>query len=92
MFGDATGHEEVNAVPHDNSVFHSMLKLVPWDAFEAAIEQRATRVRPRGFSDKSHLTAMLYAQFSAASSLREIEVGLRSHAVECAGQGVLFLT
>jgi Domain of unknown function (DUF4372) len=79
-FGDATGHEEINAVPHDNSVFHSMLNLVPWDAFEAAIEQRATRVRPRGFSDKSHLTAMLYAQFSGASSLREIEAGLQSHA------------
>jgi hypothetical protein len=79
-FRDVTGHEEVNAVPHDNIVFHSMLKLVPWDAFDAAVEQHATRVHPRGFSDKSHLVAMLYAQFAGASSLREIEAGLQSHA------------
>ena len=57
-----------------------MLKLVPWDAFDAAVEQHATRVRARGFSDKSHLVAMLYTQFAGASSLREIEAGLRSHA------------
>ena len=79
-FADVTGHEEVNVVPHDNSVFHSMLQLVPWDAFQTAVEHHATRVRPRSFSDKSHLTAMLYAQFSGASSLREIEAGLQSHA------------
>ncbi len=67
-------------MPHDNSVFHSMLKLVPWDAFDGAVERHATRVRARGFSDKSHLVAMLYAQFAGASSLREIEAGLHSHA------------
>jgi IS4 transposase len=79
-FGDVTGHEEVNAVPHDNSVFHSMLRLLPWDAFDAAVERHATRVVARSFSDKSHLVAMLYAQFAGASSLREIEAGLHSHA------------
>jgi hypothetical protein len=79
-FGDVTGHEEVNALPHDNSVFHSMLKLVSWDAFNAAVEQHATRVHARGFSDKSHLVAMLYTRFAGASSLREIEAGLHSHA------------
>jgi IS4 transposase len=67
-------------VPHDNSIFHSMLKLVPWDAFDAAVEQHATRVHARSFSDKSHLVAMLYTQFAGASSLREIEAGLHSHA------------
>jgi Domain of unknown function (DUF4372) len=67
-------------VPHDNSVFHSILKLVPWDVFDEAVEQHGGTVRPRGFSYKSHLTAMLYAQFAGASSLREIEAGLQSHA------------
>jgi hypothetical protein len=79
-FGDVTGHEEVNALPHDNSVFHSTLKLVPWDAFNAAVEQHATRVHARGFRDKSHLVAMLYKQFAGTSSLREIAAGLHSHA------------
>jgi IS4 transposase len=67
-------------VPHDNSVFHSMLKLLPWDAFYAALDRHARRVRARSFSDKSHLVAMLYAQFAGASSLREIAAGLHSHA------------
>lgn len=75
-------------MPHDNSVFHSMLKLVPWDAFEEALERHPTRVRARGFSDKSHLVAMLYAQFAGASSLREIEAGLRSHATRLYHVGV----
>jgi hypothetical protein len=79
-FGDVTGHEEVNAVSHDNSVFHAMLKLVSWDAFDAAVERHARRVVARSFSDKSHLVAMLYAQFAGACSLREIEAGLHSHA------------
>ncbi len=67
-------------MPHDNSVFHSMLKLVSWDDFDDAVARHAGQVHPRGFTDKSHLVAMLYAQFAGASSLREIEAGLRSHA------------
>jgi hypothetical protein len=57
-----------------------MLKLVSWDDFDDAVERHAGQVQPRGFTNKSHLVAMLYAQFAGASSLREIEAGLRSHA------------
>jgi hypothetical protein len=35
---------------------------------------------PRALKAKSHLIAMLYAQFGSARSLRDIETGLRSHA------------
>jgi len=35
----------------------------------------------RRLTTKSQLVALLYAQFSGASSLREIEAGLNSHAV-----------
>jgi hypothetical protein len=36
--------------------------------------------RERGFDTKSHFVALLYAQLSGASSLREIEAGMKSHA------------
>ncbi len=79
-FVDATGREEVNAVPHQNSVFHAMLKLLPWGEFDQAVERHGATTDVRGFSFKSQLAAMLYAQLSGAASLREIETGLRSHA------------
>ena len=80
-FGDVTGHEENNAVPHDNSVFHSMLKLVEWDAFDRAVKRHGAAACTRSFTCKSHLVALLYGQFAGASSLREIEAGMHSHAV-----------
>ena len=64
---------------HD-SVFHAILKLLPWDAFDRAIERHDAGDRARSFSYKSQLTAMLYGQLAGASSLREIEAGLSSHA------------
>src|SRR5450755_2426229 len=79
-FRDVTGTQEINAVQQHNSVFHSILKLVPWDEFNRAIEQHGAADRARGFSYKSHLVAMLYAQLAGAVSLRDIEAGLSSHA------------
>jgi hypothetical protein len=65
---------------HENSVFHSLLKHVPWHQFDALVEARGADHRVRTLPSKSHLVALLYAQFSGASSLREIEAGLQSHA------------
>ena len=79
-FGDVTGPEEINAVRQYHSVFHSILKLVPWDEFDRAIERHDAKDRARDFTHRSHLVAMLYAQFAGAVSLREIEAGLSSHA------------
>jgi IS4 transposase len=56
-----------------------MTQLIRWDAHEAAVHQHAT-VKHRGFSDRSHLITLLYAQFVGAGSLRDIEAGLASHA------------
>ncbi len=66
-------------MPHDNSVFHAMTQLIDWAAFDTAVERHGT-VRPRGFTYKSHLLTLLYAQFTDARSLRHIEAGLNSHA------------
>jgi Transposase DDE domain/Domain of unknown function (DUF4372) len=79
-FGDVTGPEEINTVRQHNSVFHSILKLLPWDEFDRAIEQRGARDCARDFSHRSHLVAMLYAQFAGSVSLRDVEASLSSHA------------
>ena len=79
-FGDVTGAGESKAVRQHNSVFHSILKFFPWDEFDRAIEQHDAEDCARGFSHRSHLVAMLYAQFAGSVSLRDIEAGLSSHA------------
>jgi len=71
--------KEVNAVQHQNSVFHGLLKQIPWPVFDRLVKEHDAD-DPRGITTKSHLIAMLYGQFSGARGLREIETGLQSHA------------
>ena len=66
---------------HQNSVFHDLLKHLPWVGFDRLVETHGADARVRRLTTKSQLVALLYAQFSGASSLREIEAGLNSHAV-----------
>jgi hypothetical protein len=70
----------INAVPHQNIVFHAVLKHVPWATFDRLVEQFDADHDPRCLRTKAHLIAMLYAQFCGSRSLREIETNLRSHA------------
>src|ERR1700738_3743784 len=72
---------EINAMLHQNSVFHGLLKHVPWHRFDSLVEDHGADRRVRRLSTKSQFVALLYGQFSGASSLREIEAGLESHAV-----------
>lgn len=67
-------------MPHHNSVFHAVLKRLPWDELDAAVARHGAAGCARGFSFKSQLTAMLYAQLSGAASLRDVVGGLHSHA------------
>jgi hypothetical protein len=64
---------------HHNSVFHGLLKHVPWDVFEGLVKAHAADRRVRRLSTKSQLVALLYGQLEGAVSLREIEAGLESH-------------
>lgn len=64
---------------HQNSVFHDLLKHVPWPAFERLVDEHDADHRVRRLSTKSHLIALLYAQLSGASSLRDVVLGLSSH-------------
>jgi IS4 transposase len=73
--------EKDQAMRHENSVFHGLLKLVPWHRFESLVEDHGADARVRRLSTKSQLVALLYGPFSGAASLREIVTGLSSHAV-----------
>lgn len=73
--------ERINTMRHQNSVFHDLLKRIPWAAFDGLVRDHHADKHVRRLSTKSQLVALLYAQFSGASSLREIVGGLESHAV-----------
>ena len=68
------------AMQHYNSVFHGLLKHVPWDRFDGLVEGHGADARVRRLSTKSQFVALLYGQLSGAVSLREIVTGLASHA------------
>ncbi len=64
---------------HQNSVFHDLLKRVPWQVVTRLVNEHGSDRRVRRLSTKDQLIALLYGQLSGASSLREIEGGLASH-------------
>jgi hypothetical protein len=66
-------------VLHKNTVFHGLLKHLPWAAFDRLVEQHRADAGVRRLTTKSQLIALLYGQLSGASSLREIVAGLGSH-------------
>jgi len=66
-------------VRHQNSVFHAVLKHLPWADFDRLVAAHDADARVRQLTTKSQLVALLYAQLSGASSLREVESGLLSH-------------
>ncbi len=72
--------EKDQAMRHQNSVFHGLLKHIPWHQFDRLVEGHGADARVRRLSTRSQLVALLYGQFSAATSMREIVSGLSSHA------------
>src|SRR5271170_303062 len=71
--------ERTNVMRHQNSVFHQVLKHVPWTAFDRLVEEHKSDFRVRALTTKSQFLALLYGQLSGAASLREIVSGLASH-------------
>ena len=64
---------------HQNSVFHGLLKQVPWSRLERIVAKHSADDLSRELHTKQHLIALLYGQFSGAMSLREIVTGMQSH-------------
>jgi hypothetical protein len=68
-----------NVMRHENSVFHGLLKHIPWAVFDQLVEKYKADHRIRRLDTKSQFVALLFGQFAGATSLREIEAGLMSH-------------
>lgn len=66
---------------HHNSVFHDLLKRLPWARFEQLVWAHGADKHVRRLSTRDQFVALLYGQLSGASSLREIVGGLASHSV-----------
>ncbi len=64
---------------HHNSLFHDLLKRIPWSRFDQLVADHGADKHIRELTTKSQLVAMLYAQLSGASGLREVVGGLESH-------------
>ncbi|HEX7967958.1 MAG TPA: IS4 family transposase [Stellaceae bacterium] len=73
---------------HQNSVFHGVLKHMPWHEFDRLVTVHDADARVRRLTTKGQLVALLYGQLSGAASLREIEAGLESHAARLYHLGV----
>jgi hypothetical protein len=71
--------KEIRAMLHQNSVFHGLLKYLPWHCLEQAVEKHGADDLSRKLDTKRHLIALLYGQLSGAVSLREIITGMASH-------------
>lgn len=67
-------------MPHHNSVFHDVLKLVPWAEVERLVATHDADASARLLKTKEHLIALLYGQLSGAQSLREVVGALESQA------------
>jgi hypothetical protein len=71
--------KRISAVPHTNTVFRDILKLVPWAAFDKLVKNHGSDELMRSFTTKRQFLALLYGQLSGASSLRDIEASMGSH-------------
>jgi hypothetical protein len=72
--------ERTKAVRHHNTVFHGVLKRLPWAMMQRSEAEHEADLDPRALRAKPHLIALLLGQFLGLRSLREIETNLRSHA------------
>ena len=66
-------------MPHQNTVFHGLLKFVPWGVFDRLVDKFDGDHDARATTTRSHLVAMLLAQTCELKSLRDIETAMASH-------------
>src|SRR5436309_13354997 len=72
-----TGKDQ--AMLHQNSVFHRLLKHIPWDRFDRLVEAHVADARVGRLSTKRQFIALPYGLLSGAASLRDNVVGLTSY-------------
>jgi DDE family transposase/uncharacterized protein DUF4372 len=71
--------KRISAVPHFNTVFRDIVKLIPWPEFERLVKTHQTDDLVRKFTTKRQLLALLFGQLSGAHSLRDIQSSMASH-------------
>jgi hypothetical protein len=71
--------KEIHAMQHQNSVFHSLTKQIPWTKFDQIVEKYGADELVRKLTTKRQFIALLYGQFSGSTGLREIVTGMASH-------------
>jgi Transposase DDE domain/Domain of unknown function (DUF4372) len=64
---------------HQNSVFHSLTKHIPWTKFDQIVEKYGADRLVRKLTTKRQFIALLYGQLSGSTSLREVVTGMASH-------------
>jgi Transposase DDE domain/Domain of unknown function (DUF4372) len=66
-------------VRHLNSVFHDILKLIPWHEFERLVKEHGADELVRTFTTRQQLIALVFGQLAGVGSLRGIEEAMASH-------------
>jgi hypothetical protein len=72
--------EGSHAMRHHNTVFHAVLKFVPWHVLDRLVDEFAANKKVRRLTTQNQFIALLYAQLAGSESLRAIEAGFESHA------------
>ena len=65
---------------HHNTVFHAVLKHVPWHVLDRLVDEFKANKKVRRLTTQDQFIALLYAQLAGSESLRAIVSGFESHA------------
>jgi DDE family transposase/uncharacterized protein DUF4372 len=66
-------------VRHRNSVFHEVIKFIPWASFDKLVDEYETDALVRRFTTRQQFLALLFGQLSGAVSIRDLQVTMESH-------------
>src|ERR1700676_67625 len=72
--------EGTQAMRHHNTVFHAVLKQVPWHVLDRLVDEFKANKKVRRLTTQDQFIALLYAQLAGSESLRAIVAGFESHA------------
>jgi IS4 transposase len=72
--------KESRAMRHHNTVFHALLKQVPWHVVDRLVDRFQANKKVRRLTTQDQFKALLYAQLAGTESLRAIVADFASHA------------
>lgn len=72
--------KESRAMRHHNTVFHAILKHVPWHVLDRLVDQFQANKKVRRLTTQDQFKALLYGQLAGTASLRALVADFASHA------------